>query len=203
MHSLRKSATGVPHESRSSKSRTSVVTSTFSRAGCRHKDNSDILSRYAANALVYTSAGVGDWYGSLSAQDASNFVNVVLDADVAKPDDMTSIWWAKWRGRIGLSQEEQVALYENRKALANVSLSAKDSYAAILKAAKAKRLDRKTQKRIDELGEDLIQIKFEKDGKSHNLSGFEGETVKDVAKRAELVDATCGGFLEVRPISSL
>ena len=113
---------------------------------------------------------------------------------------MSSIWWSKWRGRIGLSQEQQVALYENRKALADVSLSAKNSYAAILKAAKAKRLDRKTQRRTDELGEDLVKVNFEKEGKTYTLSGFAGETVKDVAKRGDLVDATCGGFLEVRPV---
>jgi len=156
---------------------------------------SDRTSRFAANALVYPS---GDWYGALQAEDVSSFVDVILDSHSAGPLDLSTIWWRKWRGRLGLSQEEQVALYDSRNSLllAKPDLG-KDSFQTLLKAAKAKRLEKKRQKRDDALG-DAIDLTFEKDGRRRIVQGFLGETIKDVAKRHNLVDATCGGFLEVR-----
>ncbi|KAI8918431.1 Sucrase/ferredoxin-like-domain-containing protein [Powellomyces hirtus] len=55
--------------------------------------------KHAGNAIVYPS---GDWYGLLEAKDAKTFINAVTNNDVI---------WDKWRGRMGLSKDEQKNLY--------------------------------------------------------------------------------------------
>lgn len=87
------------------------------------------------------------------------------------------IWWPHWRGRLGLSGEEALALYDR---------------------ASGQHLPRRKQQRQSAaLGDEPIPIQFQTwDGEELQYPGFEGETVKDVAQRHELVEAICGGLQE-------
>lgn len=84
------------------------------------------------------------------------------------------IWWGNWRGRLGLSAKEATSLHSK---MSGQSMS------------------RQKQGR-GELGE-AVEVRFETwDGEELWYTGFTGETLKDVAKRHDLVEAICGGVQE-------
>ena len=55
--------------------------------------------KFAANVLVYPA---GDWYGGLNTADVPTLLRNVL---------ARTVWWARWRGGLGLSVEEQKRLH--------------------------------------------------------------------------------------------
>jgi hypothetical protein len=124
---------------------------------------------FAANVLVYPKA---DWYGSISVEDVPRLYRAILF-----PTDREPVWIKKWRGRLGLRIDEQKALYE-RMATGHIDMSKSNPY------------------RSAALG-DPVTLQFKRyDGSIIEGQGFEGETVKDVAKRLDLVEAICGGIQE-------
>ncbi|KAF9426135.1 hypothetical protein BGZ94_006920 [Podila epigama] len=73
--------------------------------------------RYAPNTIMYPS---GDWHGNLSVLDSSDAQQILFDAlanggmaaGVREPNVREPVMIDKWRGRIGMSKEEQLKLYE-------------------------------------------------------------------------------------------
>lgn len=71
--------------------------------------------KYAGNVLVYGAShpADGDWFGGLNASNAGQFLDAMLDIDVGADggaEDPTLRQW--WRGRMGLTKEEQMALWK-------------------------------------------------------------------------------------------
>ena len=70
--------------------------------------------KYAGNVLVYGAShpADGDWFGSLHAENAAEFVDavvgMVVGVDGGAEDPRLRRWW---RGRMGLSKQEQLDLY--------------------------------------------------------------------------------------------
>lgn len=138
--------------------------------------------RYAATCFTST----GDWYGLLAPSDAGTF----LDSLVKRPDQekpLSHIWWEKWRGRAGLSQDGQIALAEEGFQQQHLNFSALQA---------AQNLKKMKKRRTVPLG-DPVDIVFHRyDGEKVTVRAFRGETLMDCAKRYELVEATCGGACE-------
>jgi hypothetical protein len=71
--------------------------------------------KYAGNVVVYgrSHPADGDWYGGLHAAHAEVFLDALLNMEIGvdggAEDPMLREFW---RGRIGLSKEEQVDLWE-------------------------------------------------------------------------------------------
>ncbi|GAA97591.1 uncharacterized protein L969DRAFT_94733 [Mixia osmundae IAM 14324] len=123
--------------------------------------------KYAGNVIVYPQ---GDWYGLIQPTDASDFVKRVVKDD--------KVWWSRWRGRTGLSALEQKQLY-------NASIATET-------------VDPKNAKRLERVAlGDTLQLRLTThDGEHVDVTGFEGESVKDALRRHEYVEATCGGACE-------
>ncbi|GAA5863910.1 hypothetical protein JCM3774_004415 [Rhodotorula dairenensis] len=126
--------------------------------------------KWAGNALVYRSDGVGDWYGLLRAEDAPKLLDYATS-----PSSLP--WFSRWRGRLGLSADEVKAVYASRPA-----------------AEAENKLDEPRQALGD--GVELVFKTFE--GEERRVSGYEGESVMEIARRHELpsILATCGGHCE-------
>jgi hypothetical protein len=60
--------------------------------------------KYAGNVLVYPG---GDWYGHVTPADVPRIVDQHIVGD--------EVVWDLWRGRMGLSQDEQVQLQEEER----------------------------------------------------------------------------------------
>ncbi|KAL7009310.1 hypothetical protein EMMF5_000940 [Cystobasidiomycetes sp. EMM_F5] len=144
-------------------------------------------------ATCFTSAG--DWYGLLASTDAKVFVDHLAKQGAAGSSDR-DIWWAKWRGRTGFTSSAQLALAEKGVALQNVQ--AVDPPALAL----ASSLRKKAKDRQAPLGNALDVPFVTYEGDTVTVRGFEGETLMDVAKRQELVEATCGGAFRDAPTAS-
>ncbi|KAI1304284.1 hypothetical protein EDD11_005238, partial [Mortierella claussenii] len=73
--------------------------------------------KYAPNTIMYPS---GDWHGRLSEKDSVDAQQVLFDAlasggmaaSVREKKEKDPIMLDRWRGRIGLSKQEQIELYE-------------------------------------------------------------------------------------------
>lgn len=122
----------------------------------------------------------------LSPSDASNFLQYLDKQRTATRDDLGAIWWSKWRGRAGLSQDAQLALAEQGASYMqeqgrNTSASATD----LAKSLKKQRKDRRKP-----LGDavDVPYLTYE--GEELKIRAFRGETLMDAAKRRDLVRYT-------------
>ncbi|TPX33705.1 hypothetical protein SmJEL517_g03442 [Synchytrium microbalum] len=73
-----------------------------------HKSSHFGGHKYAGNVIVYPP---GDWYGLITSENAKDFwKTVMLDRKVL---------WKNWRGRMGLTQEQQRALHTSYQPNAN------------------------------------------------------------------------------------
>jgi hypothetical protein len=69
------------------------------------------MLQYAGNVLVYGPASPcdGDWYGGVTADSAETFLDALFGADVASHGGVSEpALRPLWRGRMGLTKEEQV-----------------------------------------------------------------------------------------------
>ncbi|GAA5987959.1 hypothetical protein JCM10908_007290 [Rhodotorula pacifica] len=126
--------------------------------------------KWAGNALVYRSDGVGDWYGLLQPEDAPKLLDYATS-----PSSLP--WFSRWRGRLGLTSDQVKAMYASRPA-----------------AEAEGKLDEPRQA----LG-DSVEVVFRTfEGEERRVSGYEGESVMETARRHELpsILATCGGHCE-------
>ena len=67
--------------------------------------------QYSGNVLVYSAVSPcdGDWYGGISALNSESFLDALADADVSASGGVSEAGLRQfWRGRIGLSKEEQL-----------------------------------------------------------------------------------------------
>ncbi|GAA5890681.1 hypothetical protein JCM8208_004960 [Rhodotorula glutinis] len=130
--------------------------------------------KWAANALVYREGGGCDWYGLLRADDAPKLIDLAL-----APSSSTEPWYARWRGRPGLSPSAVRAAYAARPEGAAVAGS-------------------KADEPRSELG-DRVELGFRTfEGEEIMVAGYEGESVMETARRHSLpsILATCGGHCE-------
>ncbi|KAF8603663.1 ferredoxin [Ceratobasidium sp. AG-I] len=132
--------------------------------------------KWAGNILVFP---LGDWYGNLRPADIPQFLEHITSPDRHEP------MWTHWRGRMGLSQDMQIALH---RAATNpeseVTEDAKFSLAPIART----NVDRP-----------IHEIKFISwDGREIIVKAKEGENLMQIAKDAglESVEGICGGNLE-------
>ena len=112
----------------------------------------------------------------MSISDAPTFLDY-LNRQRNGVNDLTEIWWEKWRGRAGLSRDVQAALADSA-----IERHRASSTAGVLPSKKAKR-----KERTQALGPSL-NINFKTfDGTAVPVRGFPGETLMDCAKRCNLV----------------
>lgn len=106
----------------------------------------------------------GDWYGFLNASDVSSFLDAVLENKVV---------WNKWRGRMGLSKDDQVKLYQQ---------------------AKSKPLGAGTSENPGEISITYILP----DDTTETIRVPMGKRLMDVGKENDIpsIEGTCGGNLE-------
>lgn len=122
---------------------------------------------------------LGDWYGNLRPGDVPKFLDHITSSNRHEP------MWEHWRGRMGLSQDMQVALH--RAAThpeAEATGDARFSLAPIGRASPER---------------PKHEIKFVSwDGKEITVRAKEGKNLMQVAKDAgvESVEGICGGNLE-------
>ncbi|GAA5977944.1 hypothetical protein JCM11641_004340 [Rhodosporidiobolus odoratus] len=127
--------------------------------------------KWAGNALVYKDGGAGDWYGLLRASDAPQLLDYALSAS-------PSPWYARWRGRLGMSSEAVQAEY-------------------LAQSGSAEAKGRKEERR-NELGE-VVELRFVTyEGEERVVKGYEGETLMETGLRHDLpsILAICGGHCE-------
>ncbi|GAA5924077.1 hypothetical protein JCM3775_005589 [Rhodotorula graminis] len=133
--------------------------------------------KWAANALVYREGGGCDWYGLLRADDAPKLIDLALAP--SSSSSASEPWYARWRGRLGLSPFAVRAAYAARPEGAAVA-------------------GRKTDEPRSELG-DRVELVFRTfEGEEISVAGYEGESVMETARRHDLpsILATCGGHCE-------
>ncbi|KAF9583594.1 hypothetical protein BGW38_009085 [Lunasporangiospora selenospora] len=88
--------------------------------------------KYAPNTIMYPS---GDWHGNLSERDSNDAQQILFDAlsnggiaaGVRENKFPDPVMIEKWRGRMGLSKEEQVQLYQRILEKQSVPLSTSSS----------------------------------------------------------------------------
>ncbi|QRV78577.1 succinate dehydrogenase iron-sulfur subunit [Ceratobasidium sp. AG-Ba] len=132
--------------------------------------------KWAGNVIVLP---LGDWYGNLRPEDIPTFLDHVTSQDVQEP------LWSRWRGRMGLSQDMQVALH---RAATKPEETNSDTSTFTLSPLRSRAPDRPVH-----------QIKFITwDGKEILVQAREGQNLMQVAKDANLegVEGICGGNLE-------
>lgn len=69
------------------------------------------MVQYAANVLVYSEVSPcdGDWFGGINPENAKTFLDAVADLDFGSSGGVSADGLRQWwRGRIGLSKEEQL-----------------------------------------------------------------------------------------------
>lgn len=133
-------------------------------------------------ATVLTLLMLSSRYGNLDPTDADDFMWSLLDMRGTPKQEQRDrmIWWQNWRGRLGLSAQEAADLYE------------RTSGQSLSSTTRSKHRSRPA----GELG-DAVEVRFKSwDGDEFSHTGFTGETLKDVAKRHDLVEAICGGVQE-------
>lgn len=77
-------------------------------------NNKDAWLQYAGNVVVYGPASPcdGDWYGGVTAEKAEAFLDALTNADVGGHGGVSEAALRPlWRGRMGLSKEEQLQVY--------------------------------------------------------------------------------------------
>lgn len=115
--------------------------------------------RYAANVIAFPQ---GDWYGMLREESEISTLLHHLRSNTAEP------WWKHWRGRMGLSPEEQ-------KALLPATLTSNDT-SEVLKQ---------------------IHITFQLTDRTRKVSVLPGCTLLEAARSADIpLEAVCGGNCE-------
>ncbi|GAA5854128.1 hypothetical protein JCM8547_008239 [Rhodosporidiobolus lusitaniae] len=134
--------------------------------------------KWAGNALVYREGGACDWYGLLRDTDASALIDIAIS-----PSSTNQPWFARWRGRLGLSPSEVKEAYASR------------DYTLFRDGTPKK--GRKEEVR-SEVG-DPVEVVFKTwEGEERRVKGYEGESLMETAKRNDLpsILATCGGHCE-------
>lgn len=121
-------------------------------------------------------------YGLLATGDAADFVRK-LSKQIDNESYEKEIWWEKWRGRTGLSQEAQIATAA--EALSQTRALSSDDLAESLKG-KPKAIRKP-------LGEKFDILFTNSDGERITVGAYEGETLMDCAKRADLVRRNLSG----------
>lgn len=125
-----------------------------------------LTCRYAANAITLPSL---DMFSNLSADDAAAVI-----AHLTSPDAPSALW-SHWRGRYGLSSDDQASLWGRID-----KESGADNGATATLAAPD------------------IMLRFKTwDGEVREVNASEGESLLKVAKRYDLpsMEGTCGGNL--------
>ncbi|KAI9099523.1 Sucrase/ferredoxin-like-domain-containing protein [Phlyctochytrium arcticum] len=119
--------------------------------------------KYAGNAIVYPR---GDWYGLLDSPDAKSLISAVLE---------DRVWWDRWRGRMDLTKDQEIALYQQ-----STSVSA---------------LAPHPQTKV---AESISVTYIMPDNTTKTLSVPCGKRLMEVGKEADIptIDGTCGGNLE-------
>ncbi|KAI9199772.1 Sucrase/ferredoxin-like-domain-containing protein [Polychytrium aggregatum] len=122
--------------------------------------------KYAGNVIAFPS---GDWYGNLTSEKA--------DELLASLDSGRELW-SHWRGRLGLSKEQQIELLRQ----SSDSSSAPSS----------------SQEAQDAGSTDSIQVTFATGGKDKVFSVPLGMSLMEFAKSKEIpsIEGACGGNLE-------
>ncbi|KAL1917388.1 uncharacterized protein VTP21DRAFT_5044 [Calcarisporiella thermophila] len=117
--------------------------------------------KYAGNAIVYPQ---GDWYGLIHTREDATALLEHLDCN--------TVMWERWRGRLGLTSEEQEQI-------------AKDRHHQLHSSAQATK-------------EEEVRVIFEfPNGEERIVSGRLGERVLDVAQRNDIpLEGVCGGNQE-------
>ena len=67
--------------------------------------------QFSGNVLVYSAVSPcdGDWYGGITPSNVEPFLDALADADVGASGGVSETGLRQyWRGRIGLSKEEQL-----------------------------------------------------------------------------------------------
>ncbi|KAG9076032.1 hypothetical protein FS749_012238, partial [Ceratobasidium sp. UAMH 11750] len=132
--------------------------------------------KWAGNIIVLP---LGDWYGNLRPEDIPRFLDHVTSQDTHEP------LWTHWRGRMGLSQDMQIALH---RAATNPDETTSESSTFSLSPLRNRAPDRPVH-----------SIKFISwDGKEISVQARQGQNLMQVAKGADLqgVEGVCGGNLE-------
>jgi hypothetical protein len=71
--------------------------------------------KYAGNVVVYGAVHPcdGDWFGGINAGNAPAFLDALLGVEMGVDGGAEALELRPfWRGRMGLSKEEQLALFE-------------------------------------------------------------------------------------------
>lgn len=137
--------------------------------------------KYAANVLVFPA---GDWYGDLTPEDVPTFLSALSTSrgiPLSAREGNDALLWKKWRGRMGMTQDEQVAHYNTRSRPLVESNDKTES-------------------------SPVVQLTFEThDGVKMNVAAEVGKSLMVVAKEAGLpsIEGACDGQLEVCLISSM
>ena len=154
--------------------------------------------KWAANALVYPH---GDWYGNLRDWDASLLLRAA-QAPASSIHDLQDdrekmVHWSRWRGRLGMPADKMMQHYEHwgppLTQAAVITPAKRAGGAAPTSASSAQSPSSATSSSVE------LPLRFRSyEGEWFDVTGKEGETLKDVAKRHSLpsIEATCGGEVE-------
>lgn len=154
---------------------------------------------YAVNVLDFPS---GDMYGSVLPSNVDAFARALAvttaplgvepehDSSASRSIEDTKLLLSLWRGRLGMSSEEQVASAADLKS----RIDNADNDTSPISTATLKPLARGTSPAS------LVPLVFEThEGERISLEAEEGLSVMEVAKAAGVpsIEGTCGGKLEV------
>ncbi|KAF9304326.1 hypothetical protein BGZ74_001804 [Mortierella antarctica] len=147
--------------------------------------------KFAPNTIMYPS---GDWHGKLSVLDSVDAQQLLFDAlanggmaaGVREKNVVRPVMVEKWRGRMGWSQQEVVALYEQM-----LSQEKKEAEKVVAE---------EPQSLFSAPGEEL----YEDDGLKEQIEAKVGERILDIVKDKDparhnvfqALECTCGGELE-------
>ncbi|KAF8342726.1 uncharacterized protein EI90DRAFT_2987906 [Cantharellus anzutake] len=144
--------------------------------------------KYAANVLDFPP---GDVYGSLSPNEASKFFDALTSSveplGVGRRSlDQERFLLSKWRGRLGLTEEEQLAFHAERtRILGRLSSEGTSTEGTMGRHRPAHPV--------------TLNLTFEThDGKTFSISAQEGQSIMQIAKANSVdgIEGTCGGNLE-------
>ncbi|KAI8821649.1 Sucrase/ferredoxin-like-domain-containing protein [Fimicolochytrium jonesii] len=122
--------------------------------------------KHAGNAVVYPA---GNWYGLLEKEDAGKLLDSALE---------NKVLWDKWRGRLGLTKEEQEGIYRTEISKSSAGAESQPNPAASQETISLTYIlpDNATETFEVPVGARLMEI-----GRDNDLPSLEG---------------TCGGNLE-------
>ncbi|KAI8852670.1 Sucrase/ferredoxin-like-domain-containing protein [Chytridium lagenaria] len=132
---------------------------------------------FAANAIVYPS---GDWYGLLTENDVPALLDHLNN---------NTVYWSKWRGRAGLSKEDQIGLFTTSTAQEDdstgISCRKTINITIVLEDGKEKVLE-------VPLGKSLLEV-----CKDNNIPTVEGMwSIQRMRILKVRFTGVCGGHLE-------